>query len=178
MKKIPYTLFFSLFVAFSSSAKEIIIPESANWLISLDGEAFHKTRMGKFIMAKINETPNMKQRIDGLKNAFGVDLMEIREISAFGSGEKDKGTAFVYGGIKSKQLEGFASLNDKVDIDEVGKVKTYTFNKGSLGILSEESVVIASNKELLMNSLGPRKGIIKTPIHSFVKSINRNQKNT
>ena len=68
------------------------------------------------------------------------------------------------GGIKSKQLEGFASLNDKVDIDEVGKVKTYTFNKGSLGILSEESVVIASNKELLVDSLDPQKGKNKNPI--------------
>ena len=176
MKKIPYTLFCSLFVAFSSSAKEISIPESANWLISLDGEAFHKTRVGKFIMGKINETPNMKQKMDGLKNAFGVDLLKIRAVSAYGSGEKDKGTAFVNGGIKSKQLEGFASLNDKVDIDEVGKVKTYTFNKGSLGILSEESVVIASNKELLVDSLDPQKGKNKNPIHSFVKSINRNQK--
>ena len=103
-------------------------------------------------MGKINETPNMKQKMDGLKNAFGVDLLKIRAVSAYGSGEKDKGTAFD-GGIRSQQLEGFASLNDKVVIDEVGKVKTYTFNKGSLGILSEESVVIASNKELLVEGL-------------------------
>ena len=76
MKKIPHKLFFTLFVAFSLSAEEISIPESANWLITLDGEAFHKTRMGKFIMGKINENPNVKQKIDGLKNAFWSGLAE------------------------------------------------------------------------------------------------------
>ena len=71
--------------------------------------------MGKFIMEKIKNAPNINQKMDGLKNAFGIDFKEMREIYAFGSGEKDKGTAIIRGGINSKQLEGFASLNDKVD---------------------------------------------------------------
>ncbi|MEC8419963.1 MAG: hypothetical protein VXZ32_02460 [Verrucomicrobiota bacterium] len=175
MKKIPHTILICSILAFSLPAKETSIPESANWLIKLDGAAFHKTRMGKFIMGKMNEAPNIKQKMDGLKNAFGVDLLKIRAISAYGSGEKEKGTAFLDGGIRSQQLEGFASLNDKVDIDKVGKVKTYTFNKGSLGILSEESVVIASNKELLVEGLDTKDRNKRNPLVSFVQSINKDQ---
>jgi len=132
--------------------------------------------MGKFIMGKMSEDPNVNQKMQGLKNAFGVDLLKIREISAFGSGEKDKGTALISGGINSKQLEGFASLNDKVEIDKVGNKKTYTFKKGSLGILSGDSVAIASNQELLKEALIPKNAKKKpSPLHSFVQSINQEQ---
>ena len=132
--------------------------------------------MGKFIMGKMSEDPNVNQKMQGLKNAFGVDLLKIREISAFGSGEKDKGTAIISGGINSKQLEGFASLNDKVEIDKVGNKKTYTFKKGSLGILSGDSVAIASNQELLKEALIPKNAKKKpSPLHSFVQSINQEE---
>jgi len=132
--------------------------------------------MGKFIMGKMSEDPNVNQKMQGLKNAFGVDLLKIREISAFGSGEKDKGTALISGGINSKQLEGFASLNEKVEIDKVGNKKTYTFKKGSLGILSGDSVAIASNQELLKEALIPKNAKKKpSPLHSFVQSINQEE---
>ena len=113
--------------------------------------------------------------MQGLKNAFGVDLMEIRKIYAFGSGEKDQGTAFFHGGINSKQLEGFASLNDNVEIDEYENTKTYKFQKGTLGILSKDSVVIASNKDLLNESLKFKSGDKKNELHTFVDSIEKKQ---
>ena len=197
MKKILLTHCLLSLSAVLLSAKEIKIPVSANWLFSIDGEAFHESRMGKFIMEKVNKEPNVKQKMEGLKNAFGVDLLKIREISAFGSGEKDKGTALVSGGINSKQLvlkrkekdwaalvsgginskqlEGFASLSDKVEIDEYQNTKTYTFKKGSLGILSYDSVVIASNEELLQEVLRAKKEKQLAPLHSFVQSINKDQ---
>ena len=120
MKKTLLTLFTLSLSASWLPAKEINFPDSANWIISFDVKTFHESRMGKFIMGKMSEDPNVNQKMQGLKNAFGVDLLKIREISAFGSGEKDKGTAIISGGINSKQLEGFASLNDKVEIDKVG----------------------------------------------------------
>ena len=176
MRKILLRLSILLLSVTSLLAKEKNFPESANWLISLDMEAFHDSRMGKFIMKKMNETPNINQKMEGLKNAFGVDLLKIREISAFGSGEKDVGTALVRGGINSKQLEGFASLNDKVEIGDIGDKKTYTFKKGSLGILSGDSVAIASNQELLKEALIPKNAKKKSsPLHSFVQSINQEQ---
>jgi hypothetical protein len=175
MKKTRLTLFLLSLSASCLPAKEINFPDSANWLVSFDVGAFHESRVGKFIMVKMNEEPNLKQKMEGLKNAFGVDLLKIREMSAFGSGEKDKGTALVSGGINSKQLEGFASLNDKVEIDEYQNTKTYTFKKGSLGILSKDSVVIASNEELLQEALRAKKEKQLAPLHSFVQSINKDR---
>ena len=157
MKKLPFALLAFCFGAILISAKDYKITQNANWMITLNGESFHQSRMGKFIMGKMNEAPDLHQKMQGLKNAFGVDLMEIREIYAFGSGEKDQGTAFFHGGINSKQLEGFATLNDKVEIDEFQNTKTYTFQKGALGVLSKDSVVVSSNKELLHESLKSKK---------------------
>jgi len=174
-KNLPTLLLLSLSAA-CLPAKEKNFPESANWLISFDMEAFNQSRMGKFITGKMNEDPNINQKMQGLKNAFGVDLLKIREISAFGSGEKDKGTALISGGINSKQLEGFASLNDDVEIGDIGNKKTYTFKKGAWGILSEDSIAVASNKELLEEALIPKNAKKKpSPLHSFVHSMNKEE---
>jgi hypothetical protein len=176
MKKTLLTLFALSLSASSLPAKEINFPDSSNWMISFDVKTFHESRMGKFIMGKMSEDPNVNQKMQGLKNAFGVDLLKIREISAFGSGEKDMGTALIRGGINSKQLEGFASLNDKVEIGDKGDKKTYTFKKGSLGILSGDSVAVASNKELLEEALIPKNAKKKpSHLHSFVHSINKEE---
>ena len=178
--KIISLLFYSLFICnlLVAREKEAKIPTHANWVISVDMNAFQNSRMGKFIMEKIKNAPNINQKMDGLKNAFGIDLKEMREIHAYGSGEKDEGTAIIRGGINSKQLEGFASLNDKVEIDEYQNTKTYSFKKGALGILSKDSLVVSSNKELLQNSLKAQKEDKnqKHSLHSFVQSIERDQK--
>ena len=71
------------------SAKDYKITQNANWMMTLNGEAFHQSRMGKFIMGKMNEHPDLHQKMQGLKNAFGVDLMESGGL-CFWLGEKDQ----------------------------------------------------------------------------------------
>ena len=61
MKKILLTLFALSLSASWLPAKEINFPDSSNWMISFDVKAFHDSRMGKFIMGKINEDPNVNQ---------------------------------------------------------------------------------------------------------------------
>ena len=175
--KIISLVFHSLFISNLVIAVESEgeIPTHANWVISLDMERFHTSRMGEFIMGKLKEAPNINQKMEGLKNAFGLDLIQMRDIYAYGSGEKDEGTAIIRGGINSKQLEGFASLNDKVEIDEYENTKTYKFQKGTLGILSKDSVVVASNKDLLKESLKFKSGDKKNALHTFVDSIEKKQ---
>ncbi|MAK47407.1 MAG: hypothetical protein CMI24_09230 [Opitutae bacterium] len=54
----------------------------ANWIISLNGEAFHQSRMSKFIT--LNESsPRLESKMQGLKNAFCVELIDIRGIHAY-----------------------------------------------------------------------------------------------
>jgi hypothetical protein len=63
-----------------------------------------------------------------------------------------------------------------VEIGDISDKKTYTFKKGSLGILSEDSVAVASNKELLEEALIPKNAKKKpSPLHSFVHSINKEE---
>ena len=175
--KIISFIFYYLFISISISVgkSEVRMPTHANWVITVDMKSFHNSRMGKFIMEKIKYAPNINQKMEGLKNAFGVDLKEMREIYAYGSGEKDKGTAILHGGINSKQLEGFASLNDKVEIDEYQNTKTYTFQKGTLGILSKDSVVVASNKELLHESLKSKSEDKNNALETFLDSVEKKQ---
>ena len=80
--KIISFIFYYCFISISVSPgkSEVRMPTHANWVISFDMKAFHNSRMGKFIMEKIKNAPNINQKMEGLKNAFGVDFKEMREI--------------------------------------------------------------------------------------------------
>ena len=90
------------------------IPPSANWIAHLDFEAFRSSKIGALVLEEIRKFPQMKQKLDGLKIGFGVDIDQLGFVTAYGSGAKNEGVIFAKGGFNTKQLEGFASLNEKV----------------------------------------------------------------
>jgi hypothetical protein len=48
-----------------------------------------------------------------------VDIDQLGFVTAYGSGAKNEGVIFAKGGFNTKQLEGFASLNEKVEIKSI-----------------------------------------------------------
>ena len=67
MKKLPFALLAFCCGATLISAKDYKITQNANWMMTLNGEAFHQSRMGKFIMGKINEAPIFIKKCRGSK---------------------------------------------------------------------------------------------------------------
>ena len=74
--KIISLLFHSLFISNLVIAVESEgeIPTHANWVISLDMEMHSIHQEWESSLWKKLTKPNVKQKMDGLKNAFGVDL--------------------------------------------------------------------------------------------------------
>ena len=105
------------------------IPPSANWIAHLDFEAFRSSKIGAFVLQDILKAPHIEQKMTGLKNAFGVDIDQLGFVTAHGSGKKDEGFIYAQGGFNTKQLEGFASLNEKVEIKTVKGHKIYSAPK-------------------------------------------------
>ncbi len=174
MKTILAAAFLSLFFPFILSAEENSLPQSANWLIDCDAQALNQSRLGKFLLAKASENPKLSQKMQGLKSAFGLDLEKIRRLSAFGSGERQSGTAFLSGGINAFQLEGFAALSEKVEIKEHGDRKIYSLKKGSFHALAQDSLAVASKERLLLDALNERKQKSTDRVHpltSFVRTL-------
>ena len=134
------------------------IPPSANWIAHLDFEAFRSSEIGAFVLQDILKAPYIEQKMTGLKNAFGVDIDQLGFVTAHGSGKKDEGFIYAQGGFNTKQLEGFASLNEKVEIKTVKGHKIYSAPKVAFSPLGPDSMIAATNEELLKAGLNARLG--------------------
>ena len=134
------------------------IPSSANWIAHLDFEAFRSSEIGAFVLEDILKAPHIEQKMTGLKNAFGVDIDQLGFVTAYGSGKKDEGFIYAQGGFNTKQLEGFASLNEKVEIKTVKGQKIYSSPKVAFSPLGPDSMIAATNEELLKAGLNARLG--------------------
>ncbi|MDG0964785.1 MAG: hypothetical protein P8O23_06955, partial [Opitutales bacterium] len=119
------------------------IPPSANWIAHLDFEAFRSSEIGAFVLQDILKAPHIEQKMTGLKNAFGVDIDQLGFVTAYGSGEKNVGVVYAQGGFNTKQLEGFASLNEKVEIKTVKGQKIYSAPKVAFSPLGPDSMIAA-----------------------------------
>jgi hypothetical protein len=100
----------------------------------------------------------MKQKLDGLKIGFGVDIDQLGFVTAYGSGAKNEGVIFAKGGFNTKQLEGFASLNEKVEIKTVKGQKIYSSPKVAFSPMGPDSMIAATKEELLKAGLNTRLG--------------------
>ena len=162
MKK-PLLLLSTLLVTISGTASEKQIglekiPSSANWIAHLDFEAFRSSKIGAFVLQDILKAPHIEQKMTGLKNAFGVDIDQLGFVTAHGSGKKDEGFIYAQGGFNTKQLEGFASLNEKVEIKTVKGHKIYSAPKVAFSPLGPDSMIAATNEEILKAGLNARLG--------------------
>ena len=134
------------------------IPQNANWVAHVNFETFRSSEVGSFVLKEILKLPQMKQKLDGLKIGFGVDIDQLSFVTAYGSGAKNEGVIFAKGGFNTKQLEGFASLNEKVEIKTVNGQKIYSAPKMAFSPLGPDSMIAATNEELLKAGLNARLG--------------------
>ena len=134
------------------------IPPSANWIAHLDFQAFRSSKIGAFVLQDILKAPHIEQKMTGLKNAFGVDIDQLGFVTAYGSGKKDEGFIYTQGGFNTKQLEGFASLNEKVETKTVKGQKIYSAPKVAFSPLGPDSMIAATNEEILKAGLNARLG--------------------
>ena len=134
------------------------IPQNANWVAHVNFETFRSSEVGSFVLKEILKLPQMKQKLDGLKIGFGVDIDQLGFVTAYGSGAKNEGVIFAKGGFNTKQLEGFASLNEKVEIKTVKGQKIYSYPKGAFSPMGPDSMIAATKEELLKAGLNARLG--------------------
>ena len=134
------------------------IPQNANWVAHVNIETFRSSEVGSFVLKEILKLPQMKQKLNGLKIGFGVDIDQLGFVTAYGSGAKNEGVIFAKGGFNTKQLEGFASLNEKVEIKTVKGQKIYSSPKVAFSPLGPDSMIAATKEELLKAGLNARLG--------------------
>ncbi|SVE54010.1 uncharacterized protein METZ01_LOCUS506864, partial [marine metagenome] len=129
------------------------VSAQANWVVHVDFEGVLKTDVGKFLLAEIKKDPKAQRQLAGIKAAFGVDIEGLGNFTAYGRGEKEKGIAIASGGFNPKQLEGFVSLNEKIETSTYGGKTIYAENKNAFAIVDENTVVAGSGNAFVKHGL-------------------------
>lgn len=153
---------FAFLSASPSNFKQV--SKQANWVAHIDFQSILKSKIGSHVFSEIKKDPNVAQQIAGLKAALGIDVENLGSATAYGSGNEDEAVILAKGGINSSQIEGFASLNENVQVEERGNQTIYSFKKGSFCKLGPDSVIMGSNMKLLGHGLDVLSG--KSPAQS------------
>ena len=165
MKKI-LLLLSTLLVTITGTASEKQIglekiPSSANWIAHLDFEAFRSSEIGAFVLQDILKAPHIEQKMTGLKNAFGVDIDQLGfRHRPWIRGEETKALPFCprEGSIQSN-LKALPALNDKSrNQKQFNGQKLYSAPKGAFSPLGPDTIIAATNEELLKAGLNARLG--------------------
>ena len=73
------------------------VADDANWLMHVDFDSARKSKIGSFIMDKIDGNSEAADRMDELQETFGVDPEGFSSLTMFGTGEIEKGIAIMTG---------------------------------------------------------------------------------
>ncbi|MBL62889.1 MAG: hypothetical protein CMI30_05710 [Opitutae bacterium] len=106
------------------------VADDANWLMHVDFDSARKSKIGSFIMDKIDGNSEAADRMDELQETFGVNPEGFSSLTMFGTGEIEKGIAIMTGGMDLEKLVEFAQLNENLQTTQKGKFAIHSLNEG------------------------------------------------
>jgi hypothetical protein len=106
------------------------ISKDANWLMHMDFDAMRNSDIGVFMRDTMEKIPEAIDRMDQIKDKYGVDVDGFSYLTMSGSGERHKGIAIMKGGIDTDKLVDFAKSKDSIEVSRIGKQEVYSSSKG------------------------------------------------
>lgn len=106
------------------------ISKDANWLMHMDFDAMRNSDIGVFMRDTMEKIPEAIDRMDQIKDRYGVDIDGFSYLTMSGSGERHKGIAIMKGGIDTDKLVDFAKSKDSIEVSRIGKQEVYSSSKG------------------------------------------------
>jgi hypothetical protein len=165
MKKILITLSMTLLVILPSLAKPLDLTKislDANWLAHMDFDAMRKSEVGSFIRSSMEKIPEVIDRMNRMKEAYGVDLDNFSYLTMSGSGERDKGIAILQGGLDLDTLLDNPKYRDRLELNLIGKHKVYTSDKGrrpmAFAALKKGIIIGGSDTDYVSEGINLAKG--------------------
>lgn len=123
----------SLILTFSLGAKTFDpnkVSSTSNWIMHLDFDSMRESEIGIFVEESYNKIPHVQEKLDWVKNNYGIDLQKVSSFTMFGSGEKHKAIGIMEGGVNSENVAKFADSQDFISKNKIGKYEVFSLNKG------------------------------------------------
>ena len=106
------------------------VSRNANWLMHMDFDAMRNSEIGSFMLDSMEKIPEAADRMEKMKEEYGVDVEGFSFLTMSGTGEQHKGIAIMKGGVDTDMLVEFAKSQDSVEVSRIGKQKVYSSNRG------------------------------------------------
>ena len=126
-------IFVSLLVFVNMASAKSLNPQrvstDSNWIMHMDFDSMRESEIGIFIEESCNKIPRIQEKLDWVKDKYGIDLQKVSSFTMFGSGEKHKAIGIMDGGVNSEHVAKFADSQDFISRNKIGKHEVYSVNK-------------------------------------------------
>ncbi len=106
------------------------VSSTSNWIMHLDFDSMRESEIGIFVEESYNKIPGVQEKLDWVKNNYGIDMQKVSNFTMFGSGEKHKAIGIMEGGVNSENVAKFADSQDFISKNKIGKYEVFSLNKG------------------------------------------------
>ena len=94
------------------------ISKDANWLMHMDFDAMRNSDVGVFMRDKMEKIPEALDRMEKMKETYGVDVDGFSYLTMSGTGERHKGIAIMKGGLDPDVVIDFAESREELRLLE------------------------------------------------------------
>ena len=178
-----YFLFATAFSLVSQiSAKQLDlqkVSEGSNWIMHMDFESMRNSEIGSYLEDSLEQVPEMEEKMRGLQKKFGVNLMEVSNLTLFGNGEKHKGIGILEGGVNASVVTEVTRTREYIQESKVGRKTIFSTDKGrrpmAFSVLKKGKIVFGPDSNYVSEGIklanGKGRGSSSYPILESLNNL-------
>ena len=178
-----YFLFATAFSLVSQiSAKQLDlrkVSDGSNWIMHMDFESMRNSEIGSYLEDSLEQVPEMEEKMRGLQKKFGVNLMEVSNLTLFGNGEKHKGIGILEGGVDATVVTEVTRTREYIQESKVGRKTIFSTDKGrrpmAFSVLKKGKIVFGPDSNYVSEGIklanGKGRGSSSYPILESLNNL-------
>ena len=176
-----YFLFASVFFLVAQiNAKQLDlgkVSDGSNWIMHMDFESMRSSEIGSYLEDSLGKIPEMEEKMRGLYEKFGVDLMGVSNLTLFGTGERHKGIGILEGGVNASVVTEVTRTREYIQESKVGKKTIFSTDKGrrpmAFSVLKKGKIVFGPDRDYVTEGIQIANGKGRgSSSHPILESLN------
>ena len=145
----------------------------------MDFESMRNSEIGSYLGDSLEQFPEMEEKMRGLQKKFGVDLMEVSNLTLFGNGEKHKGIGILEGGVDANVVTEVTRTREYIQESKVGRKTIFSTDKGrrpmAFSVLKKGKIVFGPDSNYVSEGIklanGKGRGSSSYPILESLNNL-------
>ena len=153
------------------------VSDGSNWIMHMDFESMRSSEIGSYLEDSLGKIPEMEEKMRGLYEKFGVDLMGVSNLTLFGTGERHKGIGILEGGVNVSVVTEVTRTREYIQESKVGKKTIFSTDKGrrpmAFSVLKKGKIVFGPDRDYVTEGIQIANGKGRgSSSHPILESLN------